>query len=343
MKPILNFLLIALLFAFVQNATAQAPAGINFQGAARSQYLGYLTNKLITLRFNIRDKTLSGPVVYNEVRNTTTDSFGVFNVEIGAVGAVSQSGDIRKVKWSDTTAKFLQVEMDTHEGAPGFLDMGTTQLMSVPFSFYSDVSDSSRKTDSAKFSLKADSAKFSKKADSAKFSQKADSTRFSSSSGKYFFSATMPYGFKQTISSSSNTVKYPSVLYNEGLVYDSATSVFTTPEDGIYEFDMSVNGEFYESADTFEWALTKNDTLCKILGTAEGYYDSDNDRYELEENSLTAQVRLKLKKGDKIAIKLFGEKVIHLYAFKYWEDDGDYGNEDPPSVAFSEFSGYKIR
>lgn len=107
--------IIMLICFFNTNSFCQTPGGINYQGYARNQYLVGLKNVDIGLRFTIKEKNINGPVVYAETRTTRTDSFGVFSVVIGAPGAVSQSGDIRKVPWSDTTKKFLQVELNTND------------------------------------------------------------------------------------------------------------------------------------------------------------------------------------------------------------------------------------
>ncbi len=288
---------------------------INFQGVARNKLSQVLNNDSIALRFLIRDSTATGPIVYDEVRNTTTDSFGVFNVEIGAPEAVIQSGNIKElVNWNNGKDKFLQVLMDTHEDKKGFLDMGTTQLISVPYSFYSDVS---------------------------------------AGSGTYFFSATIPFGVVQG-SNNVNlgyTVKFQHILFNEGNAYDSTSSIFTAPEDGIYEFTVGIipphfkyQGQFvnYEG-EAYIWTLTKNDTICKVLGY--GDYDDDED----PEPSFHTQVRLKLEKGGTVKVKLFGSggnDALSLRAFNYYENDedgGDVENLNMPPAAFTEFSGYKIK
>lgn len=209
---------------FVHQLRAQVPGGINYQGVASNQYLLAMSNKPIGLRFTIREKTANGAAVYSEVRQTVTDSFGVFNVVIGGAGAESQSSSIKEVKWSDTTRKYLQVELDIKFPAPGsFVNMGTTQLLSVPFSFYSDISDSTRVADS---------------------SHHSDSSHYSQGSGKYFFSASLqpgasyPVGNSETIFGAT-ILKLTSINYNEGGHYKPDSSVFVAPDSGIYQFDFS--------------------------------------------------------------------------------------------------------
>jgi hypothetical protein len=61
----------------------------------------------------------------------TTNSIGLFNTVFGN-GTPEQSA-FDSINWAATT-KFLQVEVDLGNG---YVDMGTTQLLSVPYAFRS--------------------------------------------------------------------------------------------------------------------------------------------------------------------------------------------------------------
>lgn len=305
---------------------AQTPGGINYQGVARNQFLVGLNNDSIALRFTIRERTINGTAIYTETRKTNTDSFGVFNVVIGAAGAVSQSGDIKLVKWSDTTKKFLQVEMNIYDpNTPGFLNMGTTQLLSVPFAFYSDISDSTR------------------------IAAKADSSKYAASSGKYFFSATIPPDYFQNIPNGAlYTVKIPRVLQNEGNVYDSVNSIFTAPDTGIYHFDITaahlldenpignINALWSEDAQV---ALVKNGAFVKLLheefhSNNPQVINSDKDRGVSYFNT---GLTLRLNKNDQISIQIRVNYVnFSSYRLGYFSSGLD-------STLYAEFSGYKIK
>ena len=115
-------------------AQAQAPSQINYQGIARNPGGDVFPNQSMTLRLKIHDGSAAGPVVYSETRNVTTNSFGLFNVAIGSAGASSMTGTIAGVNWG-LGSKFLQVELDPNGGS-GFINMGTTQLLSVPYALY---------------------------------------------------------------------------------------------------------------------------------------------------------------------------------------------------------------
>jgi hypothetical protein len=123
-------------FFIMLTAVAQAPTQINYQGIARKHNGHPIDNDNITLRLTIRDGSAGGAVVYQEVRAVMTNEFGLFHVAIGSPGATSSTGTVGGVNWA-LGAKFLQVEMDPNAGS-SFTNMGTTQLLSVPYALYSN-------------------------------------------------------------------------------------------------------------------------------------------------------------------------------------------------------------
>jgi hypothetical protein len=129
MKKILLQLCVALLF--VSAASAQAPGIFNYQAVARNSVGNALASKNIGVKITVHDGSATGPTVYSETRVLTTNAFGLFNVQIGSPGASNVNGTVAGVNWA-TGTKFLQVEMDQNGGS-SFVDMGTTQLASVPF------------------------------------------------------------------------------------------------------------------------------------------------------------------------------------------------------------------
>jgi hypothetical protein len=118
---------------------AQAPGFLNYQGVARNAVGNIISNKTISLRLTIHDGTATGPAVYSETRTITTNAFGLFNVQIGSPGASAQTGSITSLPWL-TGNKFIQVEIDPNGGSSSFMNVGTTQLASVPFSLYTNQS-----------------------------------------------------------------------------------------------------------------------------------------------------------------------------------------------------------
>jgi hypothetical protein len=112
---------------------AQPPQGINYQAVARDAAGSELQNHLVSVRFTIHDGTSEGTVVYQETDTVTTNKFGLFNLVIGSGTAVS--GFFYDIQWS-AHSKFLQVELDP-TGGSNYMDMGTSQLQSVPYALNS--------------------------------------------------------------------------------------------------------------------------------------------------------------------------------------------------------------
>ena len=65
-----------------------------------------------------------------ETHSVTTNQFGLFTASIGT--GVVVAGNFSTIDWS-LNSKYLQVEIDL--GA-GFADMGTSQLLSVPYALF---------------------------------------------------------------------------------------------------------------------------------------------------------------------------------------------------------------
>lgn len=129
MRQILLALSALLLIA--AGSYAQAPGLMNYQGVARNAVGNVLANQKITLRLSIRDNSSAGPIVYSETRSVTTNTVGLFNVQMGSAGATNVTGTLPTVNWG-TGNKFIQVEIDPNGGS-SFTNIGTSQLASVPF------------------------------------------------------------------------------------------------------------------------------------------------------------------------------------------------------------------
>jgi hypothetical protein len=120
------------IFTFVM-AQAQAPQGIPYQAAARYANGQAIINKSILVRFSILDASASGTVAYKETHNTSTNSLGIFNLNVGTGNAVT--GSFGTIDWG-ASAKFLKVELDTSATGNNYTDIGTQQMMSVPYALY---------------------------------------------------------------------------------------------------------------------------------------------------------------------------------------------------------------
>jgi uncharacterized protein (TIGR02145 family) len=125
----LTFTTLALLISAL--LTAQAPALIPYQAIARNAAGEPLASSTINARFTIHDGTATGASVWQELQTVSTSALGLFTAQLGS------SVSLMNVNWA-TGAKFMQVEIDLGNG---FIDMGTQQMLSVPYALHSGSSD----------------------------------------------------------------------------------------------------------------------------------------------------------------------------------------------------------
>jgi uncharacterized protein (TIGR02145 family) len=111
--------------------SAQAPVLIPYQAVARDASGQALNNATINARFTILDVSATGTAVWQELQTATTSALGLFTVQLGSSVALSN------VNWANGS-KFMQVEIDLGQG---FVDIGTQQMLSVPYALYSGGTD----------------------------------------------------------------------------------------------------------------------------------------------------------------------------------------------------------
>lgn len=117
---------------FLYLAKAQAPQSISYQGVARNASGTVLSNQSIAVKFDLHQGSVAGSIVFNEIHNATTNSFGLFTL---LIGTVNTSG-FTTIAW-DSGPYFLEVSMDPTGGA-SFVSVGNQQLLSVPYALYAE-------------------------------------------------------------------------------------------------------------------------------------------------------------------------------------------------------------
>ena len=111
---------------------AQAPQSFKYQAIAHNAEGVPIANSTIGLQFSIKAGNANGSTVYSETFTATSNATGVFNVNIGR-GTV-ESGNFPEIDWG-SDSYFLKVAMDVNGGS-SYVEMGTSQLLSVPYSLY---------------------------------------------------------------------------------------------------------------------------------------------------------------------------------------------------------------
>ena len=126
-----NIILLLVFIIFLpKSAFSQSPPGIPYQAIARTTTGEPYASGALQARFSLHEQTATGTVSYAETHSLQTDEFGLFSTTFGAGAPVT--GTFTAINWGLTT-KYLQVEIDLGNG---WIDMGTQQLMSVPYAMY---------------------------------------------------------------------------------------------------------------------------------------------------------------------------------------------------------------
>lgn len=131
-------LFILLAFTITILASAQAPQGFNYQATVRNSSGALLLNQIVLVKFNVFQNSATGTLVYSENQTANTDDLGHIALVVGQ--GTATTGTFSNINWG-SGSYFLGIELNT--GSGGYVNMGTTQLMSVPYALYSNSSATS--------------------------------------------------------------------------------------------------------------------------------------------------------------------------------------------------------
>lgn len=119
---------------------AQAPEKMNYQSIVRDNGGTPITNQNVSFRISILEDNINGTVVFSETHQVTTNQFGYASLLIGT-GQVVQ-GFFSDIDWASFD-HFMKTEVDVN-GGTNYADMGTSQLVSVPYALYANEAKTSR-------------------------------------------------------------------------------------------------------------------------------------------------------------------------------------------------------
>ena len=108
-------------------SSTHVPAFINYQAVARNANGDALANTDVQVRFTLLADSLGGATEYSETHALTTNALGLFTTAFGS--GTPEISTFDSIAW-DNSNKFLRVELNAGNG---YIDMGTQQLLSVPF------------------------------------------------------------------------------------------------------------------------------------------------------------------------------------------------------------------
>ena len=113
---------------------AQAPQGFNYQATVRNSTGALIVNQIVLVKFNVYQNNATGTLVYSENQTANTDDLGHINLVVGQ--GTATTGTFSSINWG-TGNYYLGIELNT---GSGYVAMGTTQLLSVPYALYANSS-----------------------------------------------------------------------------------------------------------------------------------------------------------------------------------------------------------
>ncbi len=133
-------------------AAANVPSAISYQAVARNAQGQPLSDAAVQVKFTLLTDSLTGAAEYSESHSLTTNALGLFTTAFGAGTPIS--GTFTGINWA-SGSKYLKVELDAGNG---FVDMGTQQLLSVPYSMRSNTSAKAGTIENSGLPVYADNA-----------------------------------------------------------------------------------------------------------------------------------------------------------------------------------------
>ncbi|MFC2086490.1 hypothetical protein ACFLQ9_02095, partial [Bacteroidota bacterium] len=127
--------IIILVLLYIQSVS-QVPSGFNYQGIARDAAGNELVNTSLDVKLSIITESMLGATEWQESHSLTTNNFGLYSLIVGEGTTTGGGtlGNFSDIQWGDAK-HYLKVEINF---GTGYLDMGTIQLLSVPYSFVSE-------------------------------------------------------------------------------------------------------------------------------------------------------------------------------------------------------------
>ena len=121
------------------------PQGINYQAIARDANGDVLMNQTLTIQFSVISDITTSAVSWQETHTVTTNDYGLFTAIIGqgATTSAGSSATFDVIEWGVYNHS-LKVEIDYGNG---YIDMGTTDFMSVPYSLHAKTAANVSTTD----------------------------------------------------------------------------------------------------------------------------------------------------------------------------------------------------
>lgn len=112
---------------------AQSPQAVNYQAVLRDAQGNLIKSKSVSIRLSVLEGSATGSAAYVESHSVSTNELGMINLQLGNG---STTDDFSAILWG-ADAHYLKVELD-ETGGSTYKNLGTTQLVAVPYALFSD-------------------------------------------------------------------------------------------------------------------------------------------------------------------------------------------------------------
>jgi hypothetical protein len=120
---------------------SQSPEGINYQAVFRNSAGVVIPDQELYCQIDILQGNYTGPVIYSELHEPTTNQLGIVNFIIGEGGPIQ--GVFSDIDWGNGPYYMkLYVDYDAQGTVFQMSQYGIQQLVSVPYALHSKVADS---------------------------------------------------------------------------------------------------------------------------------------------------------------------------------------------------------
>lgn len=126
------YAILCLFIASLTQLQAQAPQGFNYQATVRNSSGDLIVNTNVYFKFNVIQGSQTAVPIFTETHYVSTDDLGQVNLVIGQ--GTANTGTFSALDWS-LGSYYLGIELNTDSG---YVAMGTTQLLSVPYALYAE-------------------------------------------------------------------------------------------------------------------------------------------------------------------------------------------------------------
>ncbi len=122
-------------FAITLSIFAQAPQAVKYQAVVPHIDGNVVGSQAVRVQFLIHQTTEAGLVVYTETFATTSNTYGLINLE---VGTGTTADDFSAIDWA-SGPYFLETAIDV-AGGTSYVTTGTNQFLSTPYALHSNTS-----------------------------------------------------------------------------------------------------------------------------------------------------------------------------------------------------------